>query len=178
MRLNTNHVINSDLHVYAGLICVCCDLQWLGFEICSHVPRMHDLKLLLRELTTQESSQALHDQQRHLEALWSHLSRKLKQRLSVVKRHGCNSIDAISGDVSGLNIANLEQIVAGWLKRLQEAVVKFAVMPNVLDCHQEMDIGALQLLLLVITLLLLLLLLLYLSFIYDFSIYTTHTMPT
>lgn len=115
--------------------------QGLAFEICSHVPKMHQLRQRLDQLTTGESTKNLKDQQNHLEALWNHLLKRLTQKQCILRRRSDDVMSNLTFDLSAV-----KNTLEKWLKRLRESIAKFNSIPNVFDYNHDIDVAALKLL--------------------------------
>ena len=126
---------------HCALLTVFDIMQGLAFEICSHVPKMHNLRQKLDQLTTGESKKNLKDQQNHLDALWNHLLKRLAQKQCMLRRQSDDVISNVTFKLSAV-----ESALEKWLKRLKESVAKFCSIPDVFDCNLDIDLAALKLL--------------------------------
>ena len=106
---------------------------------------MHELRLQLKGLVSGDCSESLRDQQNHLEALWNHLLRRLAQKQSALRKafynllHGSSPLTAMKWGSSR------QKYLERWLTRLQGAVERFQLLPNVLNCTSDVDFAALKL---------------------------------
>ena len=102
---------------------------------------MHDLQERLEQLTTGDANNNLVDQQRHLEALWNHLSRRLAQKQRMLNN---KVIDLLKNTPSNQISSDAERIIEKWLNCLKDAVEKMMLLCKLLDVAKEIDDASLK----------------------------------